>query len=76
MCQNFPRLFSKKEQEDEIKISKINGIICSIYICYYLRLINDDERKEFKKELRDLLLKLVNTYSDEQNEKMMKMMTS
>ena len=64
----FQDYFQKKGQEDEIKISKINGIICSIYICYYLRLINDDERKEFNKELRDLLLQLVNTYSDEQNE--------
>ena len=40
--------------------NKIRSIICSIYICYYVRLSDDMRRCNFENELRPILLKLVN----------------
>ena len=52
--------------DDEIaKLYKIKSIICSIYLCYYIRLINDEIRGKFDFELQKTLLKLVNVYSYE-----------
>lgn len=46
------------------KNNKIRSIICSIYICYYIRLIDDNNRNQrsiFENQIRALLLKLVNS---------------
>ena len=42
------------------KLYKIKGIICSIYICYYTRLTNETQRKDFQTYLRTQLLNIVN----------------
>ena len=54
--------------DDTKKIYKIKSIICSIYLCYYIRLINDEERKKFDNKLRKVLLELVNVYFEEKND--------
>ena len=45
--------------ENKEKLYKIKSIICSIYLCYYIRL-NEYKRTIFNFRLRDILLKLVN----------------
>ena len=55
---------TEKKVDDDInetnKLYKIKGIICSIYICYYTRLTNEDQRNNFQTELRTKLLNIVN----------------
>ena len=53
------------------KLYKIKSIICSIYLCYYIRLINDDKRGKFDAdpELQKTLLEIVNVYCEEEVEK-------
>ena len=67
-------LNKNKENENKDKIDdetkkyyKIKSIICSIYICYYIRLINDEKRGGFDAELQKTLLKIVNFYSENKN---------
>ena len=50
----------KEERENNEKNNKLRSIICSIYICYYIRLTNDTIRENFDFELRYTLLKLIN----------------
>ena len=42
------------------KNNKLRSIICSIYLCYYVRLINQEIRFNFEMKLKPILLKLVN----------------
>ena len=49
--------------EEQKKVNKIKSIICSIYLCYYIRIIDKDIRSKFDTNLRKLLFKLVNVYS-------------
>ena len=42
------------------KNNKLRSIICSIYICYYIRLTNQKIRFDFDAKLKPILLKLVN----------------
>ena len=42
------------------KLFKIKSIICSIYLCYYIRLNDDQKRAKFDVKLKEILLKLVN----------------
>jgi hypothetical protein len=65
----------KKNYDKKIDISydikrvfKIKSIICSIYLCYYIRLINGEQRAEFDNQLQKTLLKLVNIYSEEKGD--------
>ncbi len=65
----------KKKINDEEKVKKIykiKSIICSIYLCYYIRLIDENKRAEFDPRLKPILLELVNstqfTKKDETNE--------
>ena len=52
--------------DDETKkLYKIKSIICSIYLCYYIRLINEEIRGKFDFELQKTILKIVNVYSNE-----------
>ena len=48
-----------KYEKNKEKLYKIKSIICSIYLCYYIRL-KDDKRTIFNYRLRNILLKLVN----------------
>ena len=60
---------NKNEIDDDIKkYNKIKSIICSIYLCYYIRLINDEKRGQFDVELQKVLLRIVNVYSEEKYE--------
>ena len=60
----FNKYFSiKNKYENRInneKNNKLRSIICSIYLCYYIRLTNVEIRGNFENELRAILLKLVN----------------
>ena len=60
---------TKSKIDDETKkLYKIKSIICSIYLCYYIRLINDEKRGRFDAELQKVLLRIVNAYSEEKYE--------
>jgi hypothetical protein len=37
----------KEERENNEKNNKLRSIICSIYLCYYIRLTNDTIRSKF-----------------------------
>ena len=56
-------------KESEAKIYKIKSIICSIYLCYYIRLIDEEKRSNFNSRLREILLKLVNVEETENAKK-------
>ena len=47
-------------EESNIKIEKIKSIICSIYLCYYFKLKDNEKRDNFNNKLREVLLRLVN----------------
>ena len=49
-----------KERANNEKINKLRSIICSIYLCYYIRLTDQKTRFNFDNELRSILLQLVN----------------
>ena len=51
------------ERTNNEKNNKIRSIICSIYLCYYIRLTDDFKRSNFELELKPILLKLV-SYED------------
>ena len=53
--------------DDTKKLYKIKSIICSIYSCYYIRLVDDEIRGRFDAELQKILLKIVNVYSNEES---------
>ena len=68
----FEDYFIKKNNENEINddkkiLYKIKSIICSLYCCYYIKIISNEKRAEFDFNLRNILIKLVNTYSEEKN---------
>ena len=59
--QNYFKIKNENEErENNEKNNKLRSIICSIYICYYIRLTNDTIRSNFSSELRHTLLKLIN----------------
>ena len=64
----------KNEVEKRInnkKNNKLRSIICSIYLCYYIRLTDQEIRFNFEAILRPILLKLVNNdinYIDKGND--------
>ena len=56
----------KDKLDDDIKkLYKIKSIICSIYICYFIRLTNEENRGKFDAELQNILLKISNIYCEE-----------
>ena len=59
----FMEYFTKKNQYlkrvDNYKNNKLRSIICSIYLCYYIRLTDDDKRTNFEFDLRPILIKLL-----------------
>ena len=71
----FQKYFKKKEylqnnnpNDNKNKVNKIKSVICSIYLCYYIRLINVGQRSKFDSDLKQTLLKLVNVYSEKKIE--------
>jgi hypothetical protein len=69
----FQDYYQKKNNlgqiDDDIKkLYKIKSIICSIYLCYYIRLKDEDERSIFDHTLQKSLLNIVNVYSEEKDE--------
>jgi len=59
---------SYKADDDTKKVYKVKSIVCSIYLCYYIRLNNDEKRGSFDNELQKTILKIVNVYSEEKSE--------
>ena len=70
----FENYFSKKydylnkKTNDKEKLFKIKSIICSIYLCYYIRLIDESARTQFDIRLKRILLKLVNSNKNNKEE--------
>jgi broad-specificity NMP kinase len=63
------KVYSINSIGDETKkLYKIKSIICSIYLCYYIRLINEEIRGKFDSELQETILKIVNVYSNEKSD--------
>ena len=60
--------YLNKDIKGKEKLYKIKSIICSIYLCYYIRLIDDTKRAQFDVQLRPILLKLVNSITIPQKE--------
>jgi energy-coupling factor transporter ATP-binding protein EcfA2 len=60
----FKNYFTIKNNYEKItnneKNNKLRSIICSIYLNYYIRLIDDTIRTNFEANLRPILLKLIN----------------
>ena len=55
----------KTDKKQNILLFKIKSIICSLYIYYYTKLINESDKNNFEYELKYVLLNLVN--SSEEN---------
>ena len=52
----------KSNNKNSMEIfDKIISIICSVYLCYYIRLIEETKRVEFNNQLRESLITLVNS---------------
>ena len=75
----FQEYFPIKNNENRIrlddetkKLYKIKSIICSIYICYYIRLTNETKRKDFETKLLETLLDIVNYGDKNKNKKRVK----
>ena len=69
----FQDYYQKKNYLDPIdddikKLYKIKSIICSIYLCYYIRLKDGYKRSIFDHTLQKSLLNIVNVYSEEKDE--------
>ena len=65
----FQDYFPKKEFKDKHsidpetqKLYKIKSIICSIYLCYYMRLTKEKTRGNFENRLQETLLQIANAY--------------
>ena len=52
--------------DDTKKLNKIKSIICSIYICYYIRLTSSEKRAKFEISLQKVLLKIANYYCEKE----------
>ena len=72
----FEDYFTKKgnfineriDNNDETKkVNKIKSIICSVYICYYIRL-TEEKRNDFENNLRKILLKIANVHCEDKKD--------
>ena len=59
-CEYFTKKNKYKERTNNEKNNKIRSIICSLYLCYYIRLTNPLIRYNFDVSLRPVLLELIN----------------
>ena len=71
----FQDYFPKKDNKDKHSIDaetktlyKLKSIICSIYLCYYIRLTKEKTRGNFENRLQKTLLQIANVYCPESNE--------
>jgi len=59
--QNYFKIKNEHEnRKNNENNNKLRSIICSIYLCYYIRLTSQETRTNFEAALRPILLKLVN----------------
>ena len=59
---NNTRDLDKSNNKNNMEIFyKIISIICSVYLCYYIRLIDETKRVEFNNQLRESLITLANS---------------
>ena len=49
-----------KISDEQKKVNKIKSIICSIYLCYYIRIMNRTKRGKFNRDLEEILFQLIN----------------
>ena len=60
----FKDYFTKKNNyennKNNVKNNKIRSIICSIYLCYYIRLMDSRIRAKFDVNIRPILFELIN----------------
>ena len=70
---SYEKSLNEKRISNE-KNDKIRSIICSIYLCYYIRLTVDEIRINFEMKLRPILIKLINNgkYNDEKGGELLK----
>ena len=60
---------SNFEIDDETKkLFKIKSIICSLYLCYFIRLTNEESRGKFDAEMQEILLEITNIYGENKTE--------
>ena len=67
----FPKKNNKDKHSIDVetrKLYKIQSIICSIYLCYYIRLTKEKTRGNFENRLQTTLLQIANVYCPENNE--------
>ena len=57
-CEKEKNIENKENIE---KLDKIRSIICSVYLCYYFRLIDESKRITFDNTLQPYLIELVNS---------------
>jgi len=66
----FQDYFEKKNKFENKNANKnndkIRSIICSIYLCYYIRLTSDMIRRNFEVELRPIFFELINNEKTEE----------
>ena len=80
----FKKYFSIKNkfngENNNDRNNKIRSIICTIYLCYYIRLTDEEKRKNFEVEIRPILLKLINNgeqnNSEEKGETLLEQMSN
>ena len=78
----FQNYFTKKNEflkrDNNKKTNKLRSIICSIYLCYFIRLTNKETRGYFENVLKPILLKLVTglTSLDEKEAQIMEQIKS
>lgn len=67
---NFSNFISIRKiiikKNDNEKNIKLRSIICSIFLCYYNRLSNDEMKFNFESQLRYILLKIINNEISEE----------
>jgi len=68
----FEDYFLKKNDTKKSDISyeksqvyRIKSIICSLYLCYYKRLIDNEQRSQFDYNLQNILYEIINVYSED-----------
>ena len=66
----FKKYFIKKNEyenrKNDDKNNKIRSIICSLYLCYYIRINNSATRNNFDVSLRPILFELINRKKTEE----------
>ena len=64
-CQEIEESTINNDTQNNEKFDKILSIIISVYICYYIRLNEENKKFEFNCVLRENLIALINSFEDE-----------